>query len=73
MITAMSDKAVATIDEEERFEISRQMSKFLFDHAMTIPTVSVYQVWPVGPEIDEWEMVCCVTRVPSNIEYISHR
>ena len=72
-LTAMSDKAVATIDEEERFEISREMSKFLFDHAMTIPTVSVYQVWPVGPEIDEWEMVCCVTRVPSNLEYIPHR
>lgn len=62
-----------TIDEEERFEIARQMAKFLFDNAVIIPTASVFQVWPVGPNIDEWELVCCVTRVPSNVEYIPHR
>ena len=69
-MTELYDRGVATIDEEERFEISRQLAKFLFDHAIIIPTVSVFQVWPVGPEIDEWELVCCVTRVPSNLEYI---
>ena len=73
IMTELYDRGVATIDEEERFEISRQLAKFLFDHAIIIPTVSVFQVWPVGPEIDEWELVCCVTRVPSNLEYIPHR
>ena len=73
IMTDLYDKGVATIDEEERFEISRQMAKFIFDNSIIIPTVSVFQVWPVGPEIDEWELVCCVTRVPSNLEYIPHR
>ncbi len=73
IMTELYDQGVATIDEEERYEISRQMAQFLFDHAVIIPTVSVFQVWPVGPRIDEWELVCCVTRVPSNVEYIPHR
>ena len=72
-MTGKPNKGVATIDEEERFEISRQMAKFIFDNSIIIPTVSVFQVWPVGPEIDEWKLVCCVTRVPSNLEYIPHR
>ena len=73
IMTEYYDRGIATIDEEERFEIAREMAKFLFDHAVIIPTASVFQVWPVGPRIDEWELVCCVTRVPSNVEYIPHR
>ena len=73
IMTEYYDRGIATIDEEERFEIAREMAKFLFDHAVIIPTASVFQVWPVGPNIDEWELVCCVTRVPSNVEYIPHR
>ena len=73
IMTELYNTAVTTIDEEERFELSRKMAKFLFDNAIIIPTVTVFQVWPVGPEIDEWELVCCVTRVPSNLEYIPHR
>ena len=73
VMTDLYDQGVATIDEEARFELAREMAKFLFDHAVIIPTVSVFQVWPVGPKIDEWELVCCVTRVLSNVEYVPHR
>ena len=73
IMTGLYEKVITTIDEEERFDLARQMATFLFDNAIIIPTVTVFQVWPVGPEIDQWEMICCVTRVPSNIEFIPHR
>ena len=47
--------------------------KFLFDEALTIPTVSIFTTWPVGPNIDEWTMTFPVVRVPSNLEYVPHR
>ena len=62
-----------TFDQEERLELVRQFAKFLFDEVLTIPTVSVFHIWPLGPEIDEWEWTFPVVRVPSNLEYIPHR
>jgi peptide/nickel transport system substrate-binding protein len=73
IITNLYNTGVTTMDEDQRFEIARQMSKFLFDNAISIPTVSVFQVWPVGPDIDEWELLCCNTRVLTRTEYIPHR
>ena len=62
-----------TFDEEERLELVRQFTKFLFDEVFTIPTVSIYHIWPLGPEVDDWEWTFPVVRVPSNLEYIPHR
>ena len=62
-----------TFDQEERLELVRQFTKFLFDEVFTIPTVSVYHIWPLGPAVDEWEWTFPVVRVPSNLEYIPHR
>lgn len=66
-------RIAGTFDREERLELVRQFSKFLFDEVLTIPTVSVYHVWPLGPEVDDWEWAFPVVRVPSNLEYVPHR
>ena len=60
-------------EQEERLELVRQLTKFLFDEVFTIPTVSVYHIWPLGPAVDDWEWTFPVVRVPSNLEYIPHR
>ena len=62
-----------TFDREERLELVRQLTKFLYDEVFTIPTVSIYHIWPLGPEVDDWEWTFPVVRVPSNLEYIPHR
>ena len=69
IISRMED----TLDEEERFALAREFSKFLFENAITIPTVQVAQIWPIGPQIDTWELLCCVVRVPSRTEYVTPR
>lgn len=73
ILQEFTKRVSGTFDDQERLEIVRDFGKFLFDEALIIPTVSVFQIWPVGPEIDEWEMLCCVTRNPTNLEFIPHR
>ena len=69
----LTERISAAFVQEERLELVRQLTKFLYDEVLTIPTVSVYHVWPLGPEIDEWEWTFPVVRVPSNLEFIPHR
>jgi peptide/nickel transport system substrate-binding protein len=69
----LTERIAKTFDAEERIELDRQFAKFLFDEALTIPTVSIFTTWPVGPNIDEWTMTFPVVRVPSNLEYVPHR
>ena len=69
----LNEKIAVTFDREERLELVRQLTKFLFDEVFTIPTVSIYHIWPLGPEVDDWEWAFPVVRVPSNLEYIPHR
>ena len=60
-------------EQEGRLDLVREYTKFLFDEVFTIPTVDVYHIWPLGPEVDDWEWTFPVVRVPSNLEYIPHR
>ena len=69
----LNARIAETFDKEERLELVRQLTKFLYDEVFTIPTVSIYHIWPLGPEVDDWEWTFPVVRVPSNLEYIPHR
>ncbi len=73
MSEELNAKIETTFDREERLELVRQLTKFLYDEVFTIPTVSIYHIWPLGPEVDDWEWTFPVVRVPSNLEYIPHR
>ena len=69
----LNAKIETTFDREERLALVRELTKFLYDEVFTIPTVSIYHIWPLGPEVDDWEWTFPVVRVPSNLEYIPHR
>ena len=62
-----------TFDEEERFEIQMEIAKWQFHNVITLPTFLVNRVYPLGPEIDDYEMGCCQTRVLFDLEHIPHR
>ncbi len=73
MLRGLTGKQISLLDafdQDGRDEISREISRFRFENASTIPTASVFRGWPVGLDIDEWEMVCCVARLPSNLEFV---
>ena len=66
-------QASATFDEVERYKIEAEIAKWIFDNAVILPTFKVNRVYPLGPNIDDWEMACCRTRVLLDLEYIPHR
>ncbi|MFQ6027432.1 MAG: ABC transporter substrate-binding protein [Dehalococcoidia bacterium] len=65
--------AEATFDEEERFKVQAEIAQWQFHNVTTLPTFLVNRVFPLGPEIDDWEMVCCRTQVLMDLEHIPHR
>ena len=60
-------------DLDKRFAAQRELAKFMDHNVINIPVVLVNLVWPIGPEIDVWEMGCCSRDLPSNMEFIPHR
>jgi peptide/nickel transport system substrate-binding protein len=60
-------------DFETRMEIQREVAKWILDNAVHFPIASINVVWPVGPEIDLWNMGCCARDIASNLEYVPHR
>ena len=49
------------------------MTRWLYEHAITIVTFSVNQVFPLGPEIDPWDPMAGTYDWLSNFEYVPHR
>ena len=70
---ALMDDALATVDEDARWEAQANMSKWLHEHAMTIVTYSANNVFPVGPEIDPWDPMAGTYDWLSNFEHVPHR
>ena len=69
----MMDDALATIDGEQRWEKQAEMTRWLYEHAITIVTFSVNQVFPLGPEVDPWRPQAGTYDWLSNFEYVTHR
>ena len=70
---AMMDDALATPDEEARWEKQAQMTAWLHEHALTLVSFSANQVFPIGPEIDPWEPMAGTYDWLSNFEFVPHR
>ena len=49
------------------------MARWLFDNAMTLPLYDENAVWPLGPEVDPWEMMAGSLTWLSNWEFVPHR
>ena len=63
----------ATFDDEQRFEIQREIAQWVFDNVAILPMYKVDWVFPLGPNIDTWDMACCDARVLFDLEHIPHR
>ena len=69
----MLDEARDTNDADKRFEIQANITKWMFDHVMTIPLYDENAVFPLGPEIDPWEQQSGGLTWLSNWEFVPHR
>ena len=60
-------------DDEERWAIEAEMARFIFDNVIMLPLFLEPNIWPLGPEIDEWELLGLTTEWLNNTEYAPHR
>jgi peptide/nickel transport system substrate-binding protein len=72
-LDAMIENIRGIGDLDERFAAQRVLAKWMERNVINIPVVLVNLVWPIGPEIDVWELGCCGRDIASNTEFIPHR
>ena len=70
---AMLDEANTLIDDDARFAKQAEISRWIFDNVMLLPTYEAAAVWPLGPEVDAWEQMAGSPILLSNWEYVPHR
>ena len=66
-------EAMATFDDEQRFVLQREVAQWVFDNVVILPMYKVNWIFPLGPNLDPWEMACCDARVLFDLEYALHR
>ena len=66
-------EAMGTFDDEERFALQREVAQWVFHNAVILPMYKVNWIFPLGPNVDTWDMACCDARVMFDLEYAPHR
>ena len=66
-------EAMATFDDEQRFALQREIAQWVFDNVAILPMYKVNWIFPLGPNIDVWDMACCDARVLFDLEHTPHR
>ena len=66
-------EAMATFDDEQRFAHQREIAQWVFDNVAIMPMYKVNWIFPLGPNVDTWDMACCDARVLFDLEYAPHR
>ena len=69
------DKAILTIDDEERWKASGEVARFLFENVGSAGLYKVNIIWPLGPRIDTWidHLDWGDRRILNSTEYTPHR
>ena len=70
---ALMDEANTLIDDDARFAEQAEMSRWIFENVMLLPTFEAAAVWPLGPEVDAWEQMAGSPVLLSNWEDVPHR
>ena len=54
VLDELIDKAILTIDDEERWKASGEVARFLFENVGSAGLYKVNIIWPLGTRIDTW-------------------
>ena len=67
------DEAVGLFDDEERWAKQAEIAHWFFDNVVDISLYAEAAVWPLGPNIDEWEQMSPVNDWLQNWDAVPHR
>ncbi len=71
--TDITNRALQTVDDEARWALQGEASKWIYDNVMTLPLYERYDIWPLGPRIDPWPLPTLGNSFIGNYEYVKHR
>lgn len=71
--TDITNRALQTVDDEARWELQGEASKWIYDNVMTLPLYERFDIWPLGPRIDPWPLPTLGNSFIGNYEYVKHR
>ncbi len=66
-------EAQALLDDDERWAKQAEGARWFFDNALDMPLYTKPQIFPLGPRLDEWEVMPRVVDWLNNWEYANHR
>ena len=69
---ALVEQMNATFDTEDRFQVTRDLTRFLFEQSATIPLLNTGASWPISDQVQPWDWNCCIASYPSRLEYVEH-
>lgn len=69
------DKALAIVDEEERYKVMVEVAQFIYDNTLEAGIYTVNIIWPLGPRVDSWfeHLEYGDRRTLSGTEFAPHR
>ena len=75
VLDELIDKAILTIDDEERWKASGEVARFLFENVGSAGLYKVNIIWPLGTRIDTWieHLDWGDRRILNSTEYTPHR
>ena len=71
--TDITNRALQTVDDESRWALQGEASKWIYDNVMTLPLYERFDIWPLGPNIDPWPLPTLGNSFIGNYEYVKHR
>ena len=55
-----------TYDTDERWKIQGDIARFIYDNVLAMPLYAETVIWPLGPELDSWQVA------PAGLDWLSY-
>ena len=75
IMDALIEEAIDTYDDADRLALTVEMARFGYENVLDIGVYLVDNVWPLGPNIDDWSehLRTVDARRLSGLEWVPHR
>ena len=66
IINALIEDAETQLDTDERWRIQSELAKFIYENVLAMPIFAENAIWPLGPEVDSWDVA------PAELDWLSY-
>ena len=66
VLNALIEAAETQLDTDERWRIQSELAKFIYENVLAMPIFAENAIWPLGPEVDSWDVA------PAELDWLSY-